>query len=222
MGVGVATSVGKNIKDWAGMDGILGLGFRELNSATPWKMATLMYWLEIEKQTPTEDVFTVDFNIKAGARTPTIEIGKIDRSKAAGNLGHVPVNNSTGFWTVDNIAFEVNGVAINHTQSMIFDTGGSGEVTVDLPVAEEYYAQVDSHKTSNTTFSVKCDAALPDLKLYLGNSTASYPGSILKAGYCDGVLVGSGAHNVGAMFFQSHYVVFKYDEPAILYAPFAD
>lgn len=86
-----------------------------------------MSWLEIEKETPTEDVFTVDFNIKARARTPTIEIGKINRQKAAGNLGHVPVNNSTGFWTVDNIAFEVNGVAINHTQSMIFGRSSNVE-----------------------------------------------------------------------------------------------
>ena len=79
-----------------------------------------MQWLGFEKDTPTEDVFTVDFNSKAGARTPTIEIGKINRQKAAGNLGHVPVNSSSGSWIVDNISFEVNGVVIDHKQSMVF------------------------------------------------------------------------------------------------------
>lgn len=95
-----------------------------------------MGWLMLPKahptddDTPTLDVFTVDFNPDKGSRTPTIEIGKIDRSKAAGNLGHAPVSNrTTAKWTVDHISwsvngqpinYKVNGHATNYTQSMLF------------------------------------------------------------------------------------------------------
>lgn len=89
---------------------------------------TLLDWLRInkdEKDRPTDDVFTVYFdpNNAEGRRTPSIEIGKIDRQKANGkNLGHVPVNNQSGYWNVDNISFEVNGAPITQTVNGVANT----------------------------------------------------------------------------------------------------
>ena len=105
-------------------------------TVVPSQMDSLMGWLMLPKAHPTGDdtptlpVFTVDFNPAKGPRSQTVEIGKIDRSKAAGDLGHAPVSNrTTAKWTVDNISWSVNGQAIttavnghatNYTQSMLF------------------------------------------------------------------------------------------------------
>ena len=105
-------------------------------TVVPFPMDSLMGWLMLPKAHPTNDdtptlaVFTVDFNPAKGSRSPTVEIGKIDRTKAAGNLGHAPVSNrTTAKWTVDDISWSVNGQTIttkvnghptNYTQSMLF------------------------------------------------------------------------------------------------------
>lgn len=65
-------------------------------------------------------VFTTNFNPTARGVLPSIEFGKIDRSKYSGELSTVAVKSSYGNWTVDNIIFEVNGITALYNQSMIF------------------------------------------------------------------------------------------------------
>lgn len=82
-----------------------------------------MTWLQFGEEKPTLNVFTVDFSSKkTGARTPTIEIGKINPEKYKGDLVRAPINNENGSWAVEHISFEVNGEPIDHNQSMTFGT----------------------------------------------------------------------------------------------------
>ncbi|KAL8715197.1 MAG: hypothetical protein Q9220_001155 [cf. Caloplaca sp. 1 TL-2023] len=182
MAVEVATDVSQTIKGISEWDGILGLGFRELNAGS---LTCPFYWMRdidkvkvvpnkadsfmstlIKKHPPTLPVFTVDLNPQRPHSKPSVEIGKIDRAKANGDLQHAPVNNSTGRWAVDDISFEVNGEALPVRQSMLFgmtylftsytahyamtwysrltvispkDTGGSGTISVLPEVAAAYY-----------------------------------------------------------------------------------
>ncbi|KAL8815377.1 MAG: hypothetical protein Q9223_005475 [Gallowayella weberi] len=62
---------------------------------------------------PTLPVFTVDGNPKRAGSKPTFEIGRIDREKANGYLQVAAVNNTEGWWAVENIAFEA-GYDIDH------------------------------------------------------------------------------------------------------------
>ncbi|KAL8829607.1 MAG: hypothetical protein Q9170_006093 [Blastenia crenularia] len=227
MGVEVATEVSQPWKDMKGIDGILGLGFRDLNFVSPSKVYSFMERL-IGATTPTLPVFTVDFDPKRSGGIPSIEVGKIDRRKANGNLQHAPVNNKDGWWAVDDIAFETQGEIFKTNQTMIFDTGGSSVISVGVNVAKEYYNHtLGAHETSEPgVYNFPCSSPLPDFTLHIGNGTAIYRASLLSANtstsnVCAGVIIGSNGTmgNVGAAFFKGHYVVFDYQEPAIQYAP---
>ena len=65
-------------------------------------------------------VFTTNFNPTSKGSFPSIEFGKIDKSKYSGELSTVAVNKNYGNWTVDHIMFEVNGHTALYNQSMIF------------------------------------------------------------------------------------------------------
>ena len=67
-------------------------------------------------------VFTVDLDPQRPGSSRTIEIGKIDHSKANGDLQRAPVNNGSGFWQVDNITYEVAGKRVPGNHSMILGT----------------------------------------------------------------------------------------------------
>ncbi|KAL8719572.1 MAG: hypothetical protein Q9181_008050 [Wetmoreana brouardii] len=123
--VGVATEVGPNYPQ--GMsDGIMGLGFQRNYYNMTYRDRTIPdpqpTFVEILIAQGGLDlpVFTTNFNPTAKGAIPSIEFGKIDRSKYRGELSNVPVNKNYGNWTVDNIIFEVNGTAALYNQSMIF------------------------------------------------------------------------------------------------------
>ncbi|KAL8738241.1 MAG: hypothetical protein Q9181_000921 [Wetmoreana brouardii] len=229
MAVEVATEVANPFKNMVGIDGIIGLGFQELNRVTPSHVVPFMNRL-IDGAAPTLPVFTVDFDPERPGSKPTIEIGKIDRQKANGTLQHAHVNKTDGWWAVNEISFEANGKPIPTTQTMLFDTGGSGIVTVHPDVAEAYYYHVEGAKDlgKNGTYYFPCSSDMVDMKLHIGNGSAVYKATQLKAGtntpdLCTGIIQGTAPDmgNVGAAFFKTHYVVFEYKEPAIQYAPHA-
>ncbi|KAL8804993.1 MAG: hypothetical protein Q9200_005598, partial [Gallowayella weberi] len=117
MNIEVATEVSdavKNVKCW---DGVIGMGFGGLNTVKPVPQDSYLERLLNESATspnpPTLPVFTVDGNPKRAGSKPTFEIGRIDREKANGYLQVAAVNNTEGWWAVENIAFEA-GYDIDH------------------------------------------------------------------------------------------------------------
>ncbi|KAL9605901.1 MAG: hypothetical protein Q9179_000922 [Wetmoreana sp. 5 TL-2023] len=229
MAVEVATEVATPFKNMVGVDGIIGLGFQRLNRVTPSLVVPFMNRL-IDGTAPTLPVFTVDFGPQRLGSKPTVEIGKIDPQKASGTLQHAHVNNKDGWWAVDDISFEVNGTSIPTTQTMVFDTGGSGIVTVHPDVALAYYSHVGGAQDLgiNGSYYFPCSSDMVDMKLHIGSGSAVYKATQLKAGtstpgLCTGIIRGTAPDmgNVGAAFFKAHYVVFDYKEPAIQYAPHA-
>ncbi|KAI4118112.1 MAG: hypothetical protein LQ338_007461 [Usnochroma carphineum] len=237
MAVEVATEVSEGFKNMEGVDGIIGLGFRDLNF-----VFSFMERL-IGATNPTLPVFTVDFDPKRPHSKPTVEVGKVDPEKYNGSLAYAPVNNKDGWWAVDNVSFEVGGQPIKPKQTMIIDTGGSGIISVTMEVAKAY------HKTlgSNGTWFYPCTSAVQDLTLHLGNGTTVYTADQLKAStntpgrgfsllflvvpelptdditnaVCTSSVRGNNGTygNVAAAFFRTNYVVFDYEKPAIHFAP---
>ncbi|KAL8726089.1 MAG: hypothetical protein Q9166_006926 [cf. Caloplaca sp. 2 TL-2023] len=248
MNIEIATEATDEVKNLTCWDGIIGMGFQGLNSVKPKKVQSyLERLLEDAKQNPaikpTLPVFTIDGNPQRKGSKPSFEIGRIDREKANGDLQHAPVNNTDGWWAVENISFEVGydidhhpGHMIKNTHGMVFDTGGSGIIAVENATAAGYYAQVTGARDlgNNGSYYFPCESSgvetkLPDFKLYIGNGTAIYRSSLLKvgssvAGTCSGMIRGTeiapGLGNVGGAFFRTHFVVFDYETPAIQYAPF--
>ncbi|KAL8790077.1 MAG: hypothetical protein Q9213_000779 [Squamulea squamosa] len=116
MPFGVATEVADGIKKWYGIDGCLGLGLHDVNSANA-SRDTFMQRL-VDTTTPTLPVFAVDFQPDRKDSKPTVEIGKIDPVKFNRTLNHAPVGNKDGLWAVDNVTFEVPGELFKYKQRM--------------------------------------------------------------------------------------------------------
>lgn len=71
---------------------------------------------------PTLPVFAVDLNPQRPGSKPTVVMGRIDRQKANGNLQYASVNNTGGWWAVDDIGFEVEKQPVATRHNMIFGT----------------------------------------------------------------------------------------------------
>ncbi|KAI4111778.1 MAG: hypothetical protein LQ339_000235 [Xanthoria mediterranea] len=250
MNINLATEVSDAVKNVPCWDGIIGMGFKGLNTVRPHNVSTFLErLLEISKANPkikpNLPVFTIDGNPQRSGSKPSFELGHISREKYNGDLYHAPVNNKDGWWAVDNITFEAGfdidhhpGKSINSNHGMVFDNGGSGLISVKNATAAGYYALIlDARDISNNgSYYFPCktasgtDQKMPDLKLYLGNGTAIYRASLLGPdqsqipGTCTGPIQGheiaKGLGNVGGDFFRSHFVVFDYEAPAIYFAPF--
>ncbi|KAL9601242.1 MAG: hypothetical protein Q9219_002647 [cf. Caloplaca sp. 3 TL-2023] len=232
MAVEVATEVSNPFKNMKGVDGIIGLGFRDLNFAntpqvTPSKVSSFMERL-IEGTKLDPPVFTVDFDPSRNNSKPTVEMGKIDPEKYSGDLAYAPVNNKDGWWAVDNVTFEVGGRAIAPKYKMIMDTGGAGIVSVSMEVAAAYHRNVKDAKDlgKNGTWYFPCSSPVEDLTLNIGNGSTTFTADQLKGGsytpgLCEGVVRGNNGTygNVSAKFFKKNYVIFDYTTPAIQYAP---
>ncbi|KAI4281799.1 MAG: hypothetical protein L6R38_003428 [Xanthoria sp. 2 TBL-2021] len=250
MNIEIATEVTDEVKKLPCWDGIIGMGFKGLNRVRPQNVNTyLERLLETSKTNPkikpNLPVFTIDGNPQRSGSKPSFELGHISREKYNGELYYAPVNNKDGWWAVDNITFEAGfdidhypGQAIKSKHGMVFDTGGSGLISVQNATAAGYYALIPNARdiSNNGSYYFPCktasgtDQKMPDLKLYLGNGTAIYRASLLGPdtsqipGTCTGPIQGreiaEGLGNVGGDFFRSHFVVFDYGTPAIQFAPF--
>ncbi|KAL8778384.1 MAG: hypothetical protein Q9213_007439 [Squamulea squamosa] len=137
----------------------------------------------IDINPPNLPVFTVDLNPQRPGSEPTVEIGRIDREKANGDLQHAPVNNTGGWWAVDDIVFEVEGKNVTKNHSMIFDTGGSSIISVRPEVADAYYSHLNGTDIGNNgTYWFECNTPLIDLTMHAGNGTAVWRASLLDGG----------------------------------------
>ena len=71
-----------------------------------------------------EPLFTVDFIPQEGGNIAQLEFGYINTKKANGNMNTAPVNNASGFWLVEDIAFMIgdpgSGSLIPINSSMVF------------------------------------------------------------------------------------------------------
>ena len=71
-----------------------------------------------------EPLFTVDFIPQEGGNIAQLEFGYINTKKANGNMHTAPVNNASGRWLVEDIAFMIgdpgSGSLIPINSSMIF------------------------------------------------------------------------------------------------------
>ena len=71
-----------------------------------------------------EPIFTVDFIPQEGGNIAQLEFGYINKKKANGNMNTAPVNNASGSWLVEDIAFMIgdpgSGSFIPLNRSMIF------------------------------------------------------------------------------------------------------
>ncbi|KAK0513832.1 hypothetical protein JMJ35_003554 [Cladonia borealis] len=234
MGVEVAYAAGCFPDSVA--DGILGLSFGENNRAFP-RQPTFM-----ERLMP-EPVFGIEFyKSTSGDHLANLNFGYVNETKARDGLVTASIGKNT-IWMVDNVSFIIgelidgvpvpvaSGSKTPLTQDMIFDTGAGSQFAVDPRITLAYYAQVDGAvptDVNKTSYKFPCNATLPDVYLAFQNGEAfGFRGQALTFNNPDpgdSPLSSVGVKEqavggVGAMFFESTYVVFNMStEPSISFS----
>ena len=157
-------------------DGLLGLAFDSINTASPNRVATFF-----QNAIPTlaSPLFTA--NLKKG-EPGNYNFGYIDSSEYTGSITYTPVNTANGFWEFTGSGYAVGSGAFNTLSiDAIADTGTT---LLYLPAAavRAYYAQVSGATNSPAVggYIFPCSAALPSITLGIGSYRAVVPGSYIN------------------------------------------
>ncbi|KAM3557425.1 hypothetical protein MY1884_004526 [Beauveria asiatica] len=175
-GLQVAAVVSESIAQDRGMDGIMGLGFDQLNFAFPKKQKT---WFSNIKHRLSAPLFTVDFRHREQGK---FTFGYID--EAVGPITYTPVDASAGYWTWTSPGYAVgNGPFQQRALTGTLDTGTTIMI-MPADVVEAYYAGVSgaTYSAAEHGYVFDCGAALPDFTFGVAsNATINVPGSYIEA-----------------------------------------
>lgn len=174
--VEAAETVSSEFESDAASDGLLGLAFDSINTASPNQVPT---FFENAIATLAAPLFTA--NLKKGA-AGNYNFGYIDTSEYTGSITYVAVNTANGFWE-----FTGNGYAIgsgSFVSTSIDAIADTGTTLLYLPAAavKAYYAMVSgaTNSASQGGYIFPCSATLPSITLGIGSYKAVVPGSYIN------------------------------------------
>ncbi|KAL2050149.1 hypothetical protein ABVK25_009510 [Lepraria finkii] len=212
-GVELAETVSSQFQSDIDSDGLLGLAFNSINTATPNKLKTFF-----SNAIPTLAAPLFTANLKKGA-PGSYNFGYIDTTEYTGAITYVPVKTTNGFWE-----FTGNGYAVGSgafTTASIDAIADTGTTLLYLPQAAvtAYYAKVSgaSYVSSQGGYTFPCSATLPSITLGIGAYKAVVPGPYINyapatSTTCFGGIqanTGIGFSIYGDIFLKSQFVVFN-------------
>lgn len=160
----------------AASDGLLGLAFDSINTASPNQVATFF-----QNAIPTlaAPIFTA--NLKKG-KPGNYNFGYIDSSEHTGSITYVAVNTANGFWEFTGNGYAVgSGKFVSSSIDAIADTGTT-LLYLPAAVVKAYYAKVSgaTDSTSQGGYIFPCSANLPSITLGIGSYRAVVPGTYIN------------------------------------------
>lgn len=174
--VEAAETVSAEFESDAASDGLLGLAFDSINTASPNQVATFF-----ENAIPTlaSPLFTA--NLKKG-KPGNYNFGYIDSSEYTGSITYTPVNTANGFWEFTGSGYAVgSGKFVSSSIDGIADTGTT---LLYLPAAAvtAYYSKVPgaTNSASQGGYIFPCSATLPSITLGIGSYRAVVPGTYIN------------------------------------------
>lgn len=174
--VEAAETVSAEFEDDAASDGLLGLAFDSINTASPKQVATFF-----ENAIPTLAAPLFTANLKKG-EPGNYNFGYIDSSEYTGSITYTAVNTANGFWEFTGTGYAVgSGSFVSTSIDAIADTGTT---LLYLPAAavKAYYAKVSgaTNSASQGGYIFPCSATLPSITLGIGSYRAVVPGSYIN------------------------------------------
>ena len=157
-------------------DGLLGLAFDSINTASPNKVATFFQNAIPGLAAP---VFTA--NLKKG-EPGNYNFGYVDSAEYTGDITYVPVNTANGFWEFAGNGYAVgSGAFVSSSIDAIADTGTT-LLYLPAAAASAYYARVpgDFNSPAVGGYVFPCSATLPSITLGIGSYRAVVPGSYIN------------------------------------------
>jgi aspergillopepsin I len=237
-GIGVAnqavelpTSISDQLVADHNVDGIVGVGFSNINKVTPQQQKTFFENVAPSLKQPVMTAFLNSTGVGS------YEFGVIDSNKYTGDLISVPVDSSNGYWQFESPSFSVGGKplqAIKTTTSSVADTGTS-LLLVSPDVAKAFYSEVPGAKISDGGYVYPCNTSLPTLALGVGDqySVVLEPEALTYAVDSvaqDGTLICSGGVQscengqfqvFGDVFLKSVFTVFDLGGPSLQFGHLA-
>ncbi|RMZ68856.1 aspartic endopeptidase pep1 [Pyrenophora seminiperda CCB06] len=224
---GAAKTISPSFVNFPEYEGVLGLGFRKMQSIQPVQQNTFFDNIRDSLAAP---LFATALRYNAPG---TYDFGVIDTAKYTGELTWTEVNESIGCWEV-----YVSSTSIFPSTGFyaVVDTGTTLLILGDELVAAYYDDVPDS--VNDPTFGgyvVPCDTELPDLEFELGGGYHVVPGMYMMVGAIDetgGMCYGGlqsndlidGVNVLGDIFMKGKYIVHEYADglPRMGIAPLAD
>ncbi|KAF2864306.1 aspartyl protease [Piedraia hortae CBS 480.64] len=224
--VQAATSISQSFVVHEKYDGIVGLGFNNMNTVKPQQQKT---FFDNVKDSIPQRLFTATLKHNSPG---SYDFGFLNRSKFRGEIVYVPVDASRGLWTFDAGSFSVgNGRLQGRIGKAVADTGTT-LLFVPQGIANAYYNQAPGarYDRSQGGYIVPCDSRqLPAFNIQIGSQTISVPGYLLTyspvgQGMCFGGIQPSQQRDFnifGDIFLKAVYAVFDMtqDQPRLGFAP---
>lgn len=212
--VEIATAVSGSFVDDTANDGLVGLGFSNINTVQPQQQKTFFENIMDQLDSP---VFTANLEDTASG---SYTFGEIDASQYSGQIHYTAVDSSNGFWQFDSDTYDIGGTqsACTTCSPAIADTGTS-LILVDNDVATAYYAQIESAKIDQAQggYVYDCSADLPSFGVAIGSDyTATLNGSQITFAQVDSTTCFGGIQNndggdlqiMGDMLLKHFFAVF--------------
>jgi len=217
-----ATSISSKLLSDTSNDGLLGLGFPNINTVSPKQV--LPFFQTIQSSLPSP-VFTAALKYHAPG---SYDFGYINASKYSGPITYTTVNPANGYWE-----FNIDGYAIGSgakskiTADTICDTGTT---LIYLPASTvtAYYKKVAGSQNSYQAggYIFPCSATLPSFTVYISGVRRIVPGNYIKyAPYYNNMCFGGiqsndgmGLSILGDIFIKSQFVVFDVGNTRIGFA----
>ncbi|KAH8682339.1 aspartic peptidase domain-containing protein [Xylariales sp. PMI_506] len=219
--VEIAEQLSSSLTQRTNSDGILGLGFSNLNMVQPTKQQTFFDNAMASLASP---LFTA--NLKQG-EPGNYNFGFIDPTEYTGYLYLFPVNASTGYWEFTANGYQIgDSGSVSLTHTAILDTGTT-LLYVPEEIAEGYYSQVEGSVNDVSGaggYTFPCTAALPNFTAVIEEYEAVVPGNLILYAPVDGDTVetattcfgglqttpsGLPFNIYGDIFIKSQFVVFN-------------
>lgn len=217
-----ATSVSSHFVSDTANDGLLGLAWPNINTASPKQVKPFFQTVQNSLATP---VFTSSLKYHA---VGSYDFGFINSSKYTGPLTYTPVNTINGFWEFNVDAYSSGaGNKTVLTTDTICDTGTTLMYLPDT-IAAAYYKKVTGAQNSATAggYIFPCSSVLPSFSVYISGVAHVVPGQYINyapysSSMCFGGIqsdAGIGLSILGDIFIKSQFVVFDVGNTRIGFA----
>jgi hypothetical protein len=215
-GVELASKLSSSFLSGEGSDGLLGLAFPSINTATP-QQKTPMQNL-IEQGIVSQGVFSC---LLQNQTTGFYSFGTIpaqDAGVSLPSIAYTPIDNSQGFWMFDSTSAVVNGQTISLSgNTAIADTGTTLALVSD-EVVSAIYGAIPGAKLDNNQggYVYPQGAAVPTVQFAVGNQLYTVNPENFGYGEASGGFIFGGIQSrgknpfdiLGDVFLKNVFVVF--------------
>ncbi|KAH8889073.1 A structural comparison of 21 inhibitor complexes of the aspartic proteinase [Thozetella sp. PMI_491] len=179
--VEAAKSVSSSFTSDSSIDGLVGLGFDNINTVRPTAAKTFFSNIKSSLDQP---LFTVDLKHQA---TGTYDFGFIDTAKYTGSITYTSVSTTNGWWQFTSSGYQVGSNSF--VSSSINGIADTGTTLLFLPTAviNAWYGKFTQGlaQDSQGLLYFHCTETAPSLTFGVGSARITIPSKILNLGVGD-------------------------------------